>query len=196
MIGKRLGDYEVLREIGEGGQGEIYLARNVHLADVQVVLKILKSKGEKKRFLREANTLAKLDHRNICQMKHFFTHENDLILVVQFIDGTTLKDLITSGEEIDLQEIQNIFLQVLDALIYAHRHGVTHRDIKPSNIMITTKRQVKIIDFGISRDLADPRLTRTGTSAGTPQYMAPEQFTEEKIEDFTSCDIYSAGISL
>lgn len=196
MIGKRLGDYEILREIGQGGQGDIYLAKNVHLPDVLVVLKILKSQGQKERFLREATTLAKLEHKNICQMKHFFSHEHNLILVVQYLAGQTLKDFIANNQSADLRKIQSIFVQVLDAIIYAHNHGVTHRDIKPSNIMIDENGVVKIIDFGIARDIADPRLTVTGTSTGTPQYMAPEQFTESRISDFTRCDIYSTGVSL
>ncbi|MCK4857375.1 MAG: protein kinase [candidate division Zixibacteria bacterium] len=196
MIGKRLGDYEILKEIGEGGMGTVYLGRNVFLPDMFVVLKVLKFQAQKERFAAEATNLSRLNHKNICQMKHFFQFEESVVLAMEYIDGYTLGSLVEKQEKVDLQQIKDIFLQVLDGLSYAHGKGISHRDIKPSNIMIDKNDVVKIIDFGIARHTEDTRYTTTGIAIGTPQYMAPEQFTSETIEDFQSCDIYAVGISL
>ncbi len=196
MIGKRLGDYEIIEEIGEGAMGKVYLARNTLQPAIQVVLKILKDTQQKKRFLAEAKTLARLGHENICQLRHFFHSEDELILAMEYIDGKSLADLSEEWDEIDLGRAKSIIIQVLDGLDHAHRMGVYHRDIKLSNIMVDKHGVAKIIDFGIARHTQDPRYTGTGMSVGTPQFMAPEQFTEERIDDYSLCDIYSVGICL
>lgn len=191
-----LTSYEIIKEIGEGGMGKVYLARNKYLPNMQVVLKILKDFAQKERFLAEANALSMLEHTNICQLKHFFHHTNELVIVMQYIDGRNLTDLVINRDDIDLNYIKKIFLQVLDGLVYAHSKSVHHRDIKPSNIMIDRDDNVKIIDFGIARHRTDVRWTQTGAAVGTPQYMAPEQFISDRLDDYSFCDIYSAGITL
>lgn len=196
MINNRLGDYEIIRELDEGGMGRIFLARNVHLPTMQVTLKILKDRAQERRFIEEAANLIRLEHKNICQLRTFFKTDYEVVIVMQYIDGKTLQQVIEKNERYELQWVKNVFLQVLDGLDYAHGMGISHRDIKPSNIMVDKNDVAKIIDFGIARHVEDARYTATGLAIGTPKYMAPEQFLPHKIEDYRQCDIYSLGISL
>ncbi len=196
MISKTIGDYEILREVGEGAMGKVYLAQNVLLPEMQVVLKILKDTRMKERFLAEAGALARLDHKNICQLRHFFHFEGDLVIAMQYIDGQTLADYVENRTSVDLPAAKKLVLQILEGLEYAHSRGVQHRDLKLSNTMVDTSGHVKIIDFGIARHISDARYTATGYAVGTPQYMAPEQFREERQEDYTLCDIYAVGVCL
>jgi serine/threonine-protein kinase len=192
----RIGDYEIIREIAEGGMGKVFLARNVHLPSMLVVLKFLKEQSLQTRFQREASALSQLSHTNICQIRHFFIHGSDLIIVMEYIDGQSLTQLYRNVGSPILSSIRHIFVQVLDGLAYAHSRGIAHRDMKPSNVMIDSHETIKIIDFGIARHIDEPELTMTGVLIGSPRYMAPEQFTENNIQNYALCDVYSVGISL
>jgi serine/threonine protein kinase len=196
MISNRLGDYEIIRELDEGGMGRIFLARNVHLPTMQVTLKILKDRAQERRFIEEAANLMRLEHKNICQLRTFFRTDYEVVIVMQYIEGKTLQQIIERNIHYELQWVKNVFLQVLDGLDYAHSMGVSHRDVKPSNIMVDNNQVAKIIDFGIARHIEDAGYTATGLAIGTPKYMAPEQFLPHKIEDYRQCDIYSLGITL
>lgn len=197
MIGRRFREYEIIGEIGEGGMGRVYLGRNIHIPTLRVALKILKDTSLKERFLREAETLSLLDHQNICQLRQFFDLDTEFVIVTQYVNGKTIAALAKEWKEINLTYIRDIFLQILSGLTYAHDMGVYHRDIKPSNVMIDQQGLVKIIDFGIARNINDSRLTATRTAVGTPEYMAPEQFmATEEMKNFALCDIYAIGICL
>jgi len=194
--GQRLGDYEIIQELTEGGMARVYLARNVQHHELQVVLKILKDADHSERFREEAATLYRMDHPNISQLTSFFESREGLVIVMRYVEGISLAEYARQSKDRDFAAIKSYFLQILTGLSYAHSKGIYHRDIKPSNVMINKEGVVKIIDFGIARRSDEPRKTRTGTSVGTPRYMAPEQFSGEKIDDYTLCDIYSTGISL
>ncbi len=196
MTASRLGDYEVIREIGHGGMGRVFLAKNVHVPAMVVVLKVLMDPAQKARFLREAEIYSKLDHRNICQIRTFFVHDDDLVIAMQFVEGKTLAEKLAADGSLDLNLVKKVFLQVLDGIGYAHSKYVYHLDLKPDNIMVDELGQVKIIDFGISRQTHDVKLTATGQAVGTPLYMSPEQFVETEVSDLWLCDIYALGISL
>ncbi len=196
MNGRRLGDYEIIGELGEGGMGKVYLAKNTYLSSMLVVLKVLKNQEQRERFLGEVGTLSRLNHQNVCQLRHFFLHLEELVIAMEYIDGKTLSVLAREWRDIDLMRIREIFIQILAGLASAHGMGIYHRDLKPSNIMVDKGGTAKIIDFGVARHIGDARFTSIGTAVGTPQYMAPEQFSSDKLTDFTQADIYSLGITL
>lgn len=196
MNGRRLGDYEIIGELGEGGMGKVYLAKNTYLSSMLVVLKVLKNQEQRERFLGEVGTLSRLNHQNVCQLRHFFLHLEELVIAMEYIDGKTLSVLAREWRDIDLMRIREIFIQILAGLASAHGMGIYHRDLKPSNIMIDKGGTAKIIDFGVARHIGDTRFTSTGAAVGTPQYMAPEQFMSDRLTDFTQADIYSLGITL
>jgi serine/threonine protein kinase len=196
MTAKRLGDYEIIREIGKGGMGRVFLAKNIYLPAMIVVLKVLMDPAQKERFYREPAVLCKLDHKNICQIRTFFEYDGDLVIAMQYVEGKTLAERMLGENPLNLAQARQIFLQVLDGIDYAHAKGVYHHDLKPDNIMVDDQDQVKIIDFGIARQTIDVRLTATGQAVGTPLYMSPEQFVESDFKQFWLCDIYALGISL
>jgi serine/threonine protein kinase len=192
-----IGSYRVLKKIGAGGMGKVYLAVHQDVPNLKVILKILSDPSMGERFRQEADKLALLDsHPNICRIKHFFTHGEDTVIAMEYIDGITLDDRIKLDGKMTADEALPIISRVLDILQFAHQKGVYHRDIKPSNIMIDQSGQVKVIDFGIAKSKTDPSLTMTGSSCGTPAYMAPEQFTPRDDTDYALVDIYAAGTTL
>ncbi len=192
-----IGDYKVLKQIGAGGMARVYLAVHRNVPDFKVILKMLIDRRLAERFKQEANKLALLEgHRNICQIKHFFSHGEDTVIAMEYIDGVTVDDRIRDHGKLPLAESLDIISGVLDTLDFAHRKGIYHRDIKPSNIMIDKKGQVKIIDFGIAKAQTDPSLTLAGSACGTPAYMAPEQFTPSQDTNYALVDVYAAGTTL
>lgn len=193
--GQRVGDYEVLALLGSGGMGRVYKVRSV-ISGREEAMKILlpdfASEPElAARFMAEIRTLAGLDHPNITQLRTAFQIQNQFVMVMEFVEGTTLDKL---SAQLPLEQVLDYSMQVLAALSYAHGKGVTHRDIKPANIMITTHGVVKLMDFGIAKSTTDLNLTRPGTTMGSIYYMSPEQVRGGSVDGRT--DIYSFGVTL
>ncbi|HEV2135635.1 MAG TPA: protein kinase [Terracidiphilus sp.] len=195
--GQRVSDYEVLSLLGAGGMGRVYRVRNI-ISDRVEAMKILlpdyASEPElAARFMAEIRTLAALDHPNIAQLRTAFQYENQLVMVMEFVEGVTLDNLAKQGPAA-VDKIVEYATQVLSALSYAHNHGVTHRDIKPANIMITPHGLAKLMDFGIAKSAGDMQLTRPGTTMGSVYYMSPEQVRGNTVD--ARSDIYSFGVTL
>jgi len=195
-IGERVGDYEIVAILGAGGMGQVYKVRSVISDRVEAMKVLLPNLGGDtalaERFLREIKVQATLDHPNIARLNSAQQVGNQLIMLMEYVEGSTLDALLKSGP-LELSESLRCISQVLDALAYAHARGVVHRDIKPGNIMRTPSGVVKLMDFGIARMQADRPLTRTGTAVGSLFYMSPEQINGQP--DLRS-DLYSLGITL
>jgi serine/threonine protein kinase/tetratricopeptide (TPR) repeat protein len=203
MIGQTVGHYLVTEQIGAGGMGVVYRARDQRL-DRDVALKVLPpgklaDDAPRKRFRKEALALAKLNHPNIGTVYDFDTQNDIDFLVMEFIPGETLGQRIAKGSLPEKEWIA-ISLQLAAALEEAHEHGIVHQDLKPGNIMITPKGQAKVLDFGLARLLdrdAAGEVTATLTQtdgAGTLPYMAPEQLRGDPVD--SRSDIFSAGVVL
>ena len=196
MIGKILGNYRILKKIGEGGMGSVYLARDLSL-EREVAIKIIapdlaRNPGLMARFRVEAIAQAKLNHTNIVTI-HSFNQEKDIYyIVMEYMEGKTLKAAIK--ENIPVVQALKIFSQLLEGIAYAHSKGVVHRDIKPSNIFLTGDQVAKIGDFGIAKVEGIEGLTKAGTTLGSPVYSSPEQLLGKKVDART--DVYSLGITL
>lgn len=193
---------EILKLIGVGGMGAVYKARQPGL-DRLVALKILPEEFGHDvkfalRFTREARTLARLNHPNIVSVFEFGKIEDTFYFLMEFVDGTTLRDIVQSGR-LSPQHALSIVPHLCDALQFAHDKGVVHRDIKPENILVASDGSVKIADFGLSRILDSENqqeaLTATHQVMGTPRYMAPEQLEGSHGVDHRA-DIYSLGVVL
>lgn len=195
-----LNRYEILEQIGEGGMATVYKAK-CHTLDRLVAIKVLKSEYAEdeefvKKFMMECQSAAKLNHPNIVGIYDFHEIELDrkpvYFIVMEYIDGITLKELIEKKGFIPEEEAVDIALQILEALKEAHSHGVIHRDIKPHNIMISKNGIIKVTDFGIARATSNHTMTTTMDAIGSVHYFSPEQargaFTDQRT------DIYSFGI--
>ncbi|MBI3474801.1 MAG: serine/threonine protein kinase [Acidobacteria bacterium] len=194
---KRIGDYEILSELGAGGMGRVYKVRNTisdRIEAMKILLPDLAGRQElAARFLREIKLLASLNHPNIAQLRTAFTNENQLVMIMEYVEGVSMATHL-SGAPISVADAINYIDQVLNALGYAHEHNVIHRDIKPGNMMLTPQGLVKVMDFGIARSDSDRTLTQAGTSLGTVNYMSPEQVKGEATDPRS--DIYSVGVCL
>jgi eukaryotic-like serine/threonine-protein kinase len=195
--GQLVGDYEIVRHLGAGGLGAVYEVRHL-ISQRREAMKILlpdqSSAPEMvERFRREVQTLATLGHPNIAQLHTAFYNGNQLAMVMELIEGETLRDRRLKTA-ITLTDALACTAQVLQALEYAHRLGVVHRDIKPSNIMITAGGAVKLLDFGIAITGQGSELTRAGYLLGSINYMSPEQINGSKAS--ASSDLYSVGVTL
>jgi serine/threonine protein kinase len=197
-IGSRVGDYEILQILGAGGMGRVYKVRNV-LSDrveaMKVLLPDLAGNPElADRFMREIKVQASLDHPNIAALHTALRIENQLMMLMEYVEGITLDKLMEAGP-VPIEKAADCIAQVLSALSYAHARGVVHRDLKPANMMITPSGIVKLMDFGIAKMTADRKLTQTGSTVGSLYYMSPEQIKGEVNLDPRS-DLYSLGVSL
>jgi serine/threonine protein kinase/Flp pilus assembly protein TadD len=198
MIGKTISHYRILEKLGEGGMGVVYKAEDFKL-DRLVAIKFLPrqfsfNEEEKKRFIQEAKSAASLDHSNICAIYEVDeTLEGQMFMVMAYYDGETLKDKIASAP-LPLPKIYDIASQIATGLQEAHENGVVHRDIKSSNIILTTKDEIKIVDFGLAKLRDQTKLTKNGTTLGTVSYMSPEQGSGEEVDQKT--DIWSFGVVL
>jgi len=195
-----LGRYVIERPIGSGGMGEVYRAQDMRL-ERTVAIKMLphETAGDselRRRFLNEARAASALNHPNIVALYDICTDKNIDFLVMEYVDGRTLKELIAS-EPLSFEQLAQLGSQVALALGAAHAAGIVHRDIKPANIMVTRSHEAKVLDFGIAkvtRSKSDPQLTTNGQIVGTVAYMSPEQ-TRGDDTDFRS-DIFSFGCVL
>jgi flagellin-like hook-associated protein FlgL len=195
---KRLGDYEILDILGAGGMGRVYKVRNTitdRVEAMKVLLPDLAGHEElAARFLREIKVLAALNHPNIAALHTAQTIDNQLVMVMEYVQGESLSQRLGAGA-IPVALALKYLDQVLDALSYAHRQHVIHRDIKPANMMLTPDGTVKLMDFGIARAQNETnKLTHTGTTLGSLNYMSPEQVKGEATDERS--DLYSLGISL
>ncbi len=196
-IGERVGDYEIVAILGAGGMGQVYKVRSV-ISDRVEAMKVLlpnlsSDTALADRFLREIKVQATLDHPNIARMNSAQQVGNQLIMLMEYVEGKTIYQILHQGP-MELSESLNCASQVLDALAYAHALAVVHRDIKPPNIMRTPSGVIKLMDFGIARMGADRQLTKTGAAVGSLYYMSPEQINGGP-PDLRS-DLYSLGVTL
>src|SRR5882724_10151108 len=193
----RKGDYEILGVLGAGGMGKVYRVRNVLSDRVEAMKVLLPNLADQKdladRFLREIKVLASLNHPNIAALRTALTVDNQLVMIMEYVEGTTLAAHLEQ-EKISWGNALNYMDQVLAALSYAHKQNVIHRDIKPANMMLTPSGAIKLMDFGIARSGNDLGLTVTGTTVGSLAYMSPEQVKCEPID--ARSDLYSVGVSL
>ena len=188
------GKYKIIEEIGRGGMGVVYKAKDTKLKR-HVALKFLpaeltQNKMAKARFIQEAQAAAALDHPNICMVHEVDEFEDLTFISMSFIEGQSLKDKLESGP-LDIDKAKDIILQVAEGLKEAHEKGIVHRDIKPANIMLTKKGQAKIMDFGVAKLSWGIDLTKTSTIIGTVAYMSPEQARGEDVDHRS--DIWSLG---
>jgi serine/threonine protein kinase len=196
-VGQRVGDYEIVGMLGAGGMGRVYRVRNV-ISDRTEAMKVLlpdlaAEPDLAARFSSEIRILASFDHPNIAQLRTALQVDNQLVMVMEFVEGLTLAQRAEQGA-IPQADLVNYMQQVLSALSYAHGRGVVHRDIKPANVMVTPDGIVKLMDFGIARSGVQSDLTRPGTSMGTLSYMSPEQVRGGPID--ARSDIYSTGVMM
>jgi eukaryotic-like serine/threonine-protein kinase len=194
--GTRIGSYEIVDVLGHGGMGEVFRVRHL-ISDRIEAIKILLSASSTStemldRFTREIRLLATLNHPNIAALHTAFHHDNQLVMVMEYVEGADLGRRLGAG--VTLKQAMEYARQVLTALEYAHARGIIHRDIKPSNIMITPDERVKLLDFGLALGSPDSRLTTTGALVGSMHYIAPEQISGEPHD--ARSDMYAVGVTL
>ncbi|MBL8747060.1 MAG: protein kinase [Phycisphaerae bacterium] len=212
-VGSRLGEFTLIREIGRGGMGVVYLAED-GLLGRRVALKILSSQAlasehDLARFRTEAKAAARLSHPGIVPVHRYGEQEGTHYIVMEYVEGETLADRIerfraasssarpgTGTNDGHVREVLQIISGVAEALDYAHRRNVVHRDVKPSNILLTTEGEPRLTDFGVARIGADQSITVTGEVAGTYYYMSPEQARAQRTQIDHRTDIFSLGVVL
>jgi serine/threonine-protein kinase len=196
-VGDRIGDYEIVGVLGAGGMGRVYKVRNVisdRVEAMKVLLPDLANVPElADRFMREIKVLAGLDHPGIAALRTAQRIDNQLVMIMELVEGTTLEDKLKAGP-LPAAEALNYVSQVLSALSFAHARGVIHRDIKPANMMVTEGGVIKLMDFGIAKAAGDRKLTMTGTTMGSLYYMSPEQIKGAELD--ARSDLYSLGVSM
>src|SRR5271169_2509678 len=205
--GTKLGPYEIQNSLGAGGMGEVYRATDTKLGR-DVALKVLPAEMAQDperlaRFRREAKALAQLDHPNIVTIHSVEECDGVHFLTMQLVEGQSLDRLIPQGG-LPVEQIVEFASALGDALAAAHEKGIVHRDLKPANVMVTNDGRVKVLDFGLARDvsasgeteatLTSAGPTQDGIVMGTPSYMSPEQLSGREIDHRT--DIFSLGVLL
>jgi eukaryotic-like serine/threonine-protein kinase len=196
LPGTRVGSYEIVDVLGDGGMGKVFRVRHLisNRTEAMKVLLAASSASQEMldRFTREIRVLATLNHTNIAVLHTAFHHEEQLVMIMEYVEGMDLRHALAAG--ITLDQALAYTRQLLKALEYAHSCGVIHRDIKPSNIMITPGGQVKVLDFGLALAAPEARLTMTGALVGSMHYIAPEQLSGEGHD--ARSDLYAVGVTL
>ncbi|MDQ1255842.1 MAG: eukaryotic-like serine/threonine-protein kinase, partial [Candidatus Hydrogenedentes bacterium] len=193
------GDFEILRKLGQGGMGQVYLARERSL-DRLVALKVLRpeyarDRAMMARFDREAKSAARLNHPNIVHVHAVGIERNTPYISMEYVEGRSLADVLEKRGFLDWPRALDIAAQVAQALAAAHKAGIVHRDIKPANILIDNDGNVRVADFGLAKMLAaETELTASGTYLGSPQYMSPEHCGEGTVS--SASDLFSLGVTL
>ena len=196
----KLSGYKIIKKIGSGGMGDVYLAEHEKLEKKVAIKSLHKNLATdtsfRERFSQEAKTHSKLDHPNIVKLLDYKERKDGLFLIMEYVDGKQLDEHIKKETgPIPEKELTALFTQILDAIGYAHEEGLVHRDIKPSNIMIDKRGRIKVLDFGIAKMQEEEKgLTKTGVQLGTATYMSPEQVNAKKVDKLS--DIYSLGVTL
>ncbi len=198
-IGSTLGDYQIIGILGAGGMGRVYKVRNTisdRIEAMKVLLPDLATAPElADRFMREIKVQASLEHPNIAALHTAVRVENQLLMLMEYLEGVTLEQMLQKSGRLSVAEAVEYIRQALSALDYAHQRGVVHRDIKPANMMVVRGGTLKLMDFGIAKAAGDQRLTMTGTTMGSLYYMSPEQIKGASDLD-ARADLYSLGVSL
>jgi len=197
MIGRIVSHYRILEKLGEGGMGVVYKAQDIKL-DRIVALKFLPKhllcdSEAKVRFEHEAKAASALNHTNITTIHEIDEFEGECFICMEYVGGKSLKKL-SEEKAFSIKEVVDIAIQVCEGLAIAHERGIVHRDIKSDNIMLTTRGQVKIMDFGLAKLRGSTKLTKTGSTLGTMPYMSPEQV--KGIEVDQRSDVFSFGVVL
>jgi serine/threonine-protein kinase len=192
---KTIGKYKIQSKIGEGGMGVVYKALHPTL-DIVVAIKTISAHLDaepeiRARLKQEARSAAKLSHKNFVTVFDFDEHDGRAFLVMEYLEGQDLKQIITARRIVSLEQKVRYMVEVCQGLGQAHKIGIIHRDIKPSNIFITNAGEVKILDLGLAR-VVSSELTRSGVRMGTPSYMSPEQVQGLHLD--LRSDIFSAGV--
>ena len=195
--GQVVGEYKIVRVLGRGGLGAVYEAMHLISQRAEAMKVMLPeqtgTEEMKERFRREIQLLASLNHPNIARLHNAFYFEDQLIMVMELVEGEDLRSRSRSAR-MAMPMLMDLATQVLAALDYAHARGVVHRDIKPANIMISFAGLVKVLDFGIAITQGSVNLTMAGSLIGSPMHMSPEQVRGEKATQ--QSDIYSFGVTL
>src|SRR5579862_3367821 len=196
--GAIIDNYQIAGILGGGGMRQVYRVEHI-LTRRQDAMKVLAggrqaAGGQAQRFLREIQLQASLNHPNIAAVHHAFWMDDDLVMIMELVEGETLQSVLQAGRP-SLATALNYAKQVLLALQYAHEHGVVHRDVTPANILITAGGVIKLTDFGLAKAPRDMRLTQSGAVVGSLYYMSPEQVRGSATLDERT-DIYSLGAVL
>ena len=200
QIGKIFADrYRIIKEIGRGGMANVYQGEDTFLGDRLVAIKVLRSNFENDdiaiaRFQREAFAMAELSHPNIVGISDVGEFESQQYIVMEFVDGMTLKQYINQNAPLANDEAIEIITEILSAMDMAHSHGIIHRDLKPQNVLVSSSGTVKVTDFGIAKALSETSLTQTNTMFGSVHYLSPEQARGSNAT--VQSDIYAIGIIL
>src|SRR5713226_4466402 len=182
MVGQTISHYKILEKLGEGGMGIVYKAQDLKL-DRLVALKFLPervstSEQDRARFIQEAKAAASLNHNNICTIHGVEEHDGQIFIIMEYIEGGTLREKLPYTK---VDDALSVALQIGEALQEAHAKGIVHRDIKSDNVVLTSKGQAKVMDFGLAKLKGSLKLTRSSSTVGTLAYMPLNRFREEKL---------------
>jgi serine/threonine protein kinase/tetratricopeptide (TPR) repeat protein len=198
VIGRTVSHYKILEETGAGGMGVVYKAEDTKLKRIVALkfipLELTRDEIAKKRLLHEARAISTLQHHNICTIHEIDeTVDGRTFICMDYYEGETLKSRIAHGP-LSVEEAIDITAQIARGLEEAHRRGIIHRDIKPANVMVTTQGVAKVLDFGLAKLAGQTKVTKTGSTVGTVEYMSPEQVKGEELD--ARSDIFSLGVTL